>query len=265
MSRTFVFFRNDDVNRMEPGLVETTDLLNDLDIPISHAVEPANLEPDTRDWLLARMPGGVEIIQHGYSHTSHDRGEFGGNRSAADQEKDFRDGLRIMEESFGADFFKAMSFPFGSYNEHSIPLLESLGYPVVSCHWRHQFSRQVYYRLGRMLRRGRWLDRHVSHHLKNYPGTGVREISVTIAPIAQYLEDEGPTACVFRDQDILQNSFRVCRGISNVVGVVLHHRYRVGDEPLQHLDDFARWLKDQPEVTFTTMEEIHRHISRSGG
>jgi len=35
-----VFFRNDDVNRMEPGLVEVTDLLNGLDVPISHTVEP---------------------------------------------------------------------------------------------------------------------------------------------------------------------------------------------------------------------------------
>ena len=88
---------------------------------------------------------------------------------------------------------------------------------------------------------------------------------MTIAPIARYLENEGPTACVFREQDVLQDSFRVCRGISDVVGVVLHHRYRVGDQALQHLDDFARWLKNQPEVTFATMEEIHKITPRTGG
>jgi hypothetical protein len=82
MPRTFVFFRNDDVNRMEPGLVETTDILNGLDIPISHAVEPGNLDPQTREWLRSRAANGVEIVQHGFSHTRHDLGEFGGEGPA---------------------------------------------------------------------------------------------------------------------------------------------------------------------------------------
>ena len=54
-------------------------------------------------------------------------------------------------------------------------------------------------------------------------------------------------------------------GLVDGFGVVLHHRYRVGDQALQHLDDFARWLKNQPEVTFSTMEEINNNIPRSGG
>jgi hypothetical protein len=169
-----------------------------------------------------------------------------------------------MREAFGDEFFPAMSFPFGSYNRYSIPLLEALGYPVVSCHWRHQFSRQVFYRLGRALGKGRWMGRHVSHHLGRYPGTGVREISVTIAPIARYLEDEGPTSCVFKEQDVLRNTFHTCRRISNVVGVVLHHRYRAGGEAQRHLDDYCRWLKAQPEVFFTTMEAIYGSLIKSG-
>ena len=77
MNPVRLFFRNDDVNRMEPGLVEMTDILNRLGAYVSHAVEPANLTDETRDWLLERAGRGVEIITHGYSHRRHDRGEFG--------------------------------------------------------------------------------------------------------------------------------------------------------------------------------------------
>jgi len=260
MSPTLVFFRNDDVNRMEPGLVETTAVLNRHGIPVSHAVEPANLTGETKDWLLSLPRDRVEIIQHGYAHVRHDRGEFGGSRSAEDQARDLAAGLAVMEEAFGDRFFRAMSFPFGSYNRHSVPLLDSLGYEVVSCHRRHQRSRQLFYAAGRALGRGRLMGRHVSHHLGRYPGTGVREISVTIAPIARYLEEAGPTCCEFHPLPYLQAAYAASRAQSRVVGVVLHHRYRATDDALRRLDEFAGWLAAARDVEFATLEGICRRL-----
>lgn len=265
MQKTQVFFRNDDVNRPEPGLRETTELLLKHGIPVSHAVEPANLQEDTRRWLTDLAGSGVEIVQHGFAHAKHDRGEFGGDRSAEDQFQDLECGLRIMEDAFGDLFFPAMSFPFGSYNEFTIPLLDRLGYRVVSCHRRHQFSRQVFYGLGRLLRRGRWLDRHVSHHLKHYPGTRVLEVSVTLSPIRTYLPDQGDTACTFHSQGDLQRMFLQCRRQSPVVGIVLHHRFHAEPGRLQRLEEFLLWLEQQPDLEFADLNRIHdRWQDRTG-
>ena len=264
MPTTHVFFRNDDVNRMEPGLVEVTDLLCDQGVPVSHAVEPANLTDECRDFLMSRVERGVEIIQHGYAHVPHDVGEFGGTRSRADQEADLVAGLRIMKESFGDSFFQAMSFPFGSYNEHTIPLLEELGYPVVSCHWRHQTSRRVFYQLGRILGRGQWLGKHISHHLGKYPGTQVTEISVTISPICRYFPDQSDTACEFLSLPALQEIFQVCRRQSPVVGIVLHHRFRADERALSQLADFVSWIKAQPGIEFTDLRGVSGMMTPAG-
>lgn len=256
MRKTQVFFRNDDVNRMEAGLVEMTDLLNRLGACVSHAVEPANLVPEVRDWLLERHGKGVEIIQHGFAHTRHDRGEFGGARPADEQRRDLAQGQVIMREAFSEAFYPAMSFPYGSYNDHTMPILNGLGYTVVSCHWRHQRSRQLFYGVGRLLGRGRLLDRHVSHHLRAYPGTNLREISVCISPIRRYHPGQGPTACEFFGPDELRAQFHRCRALSPVVGVVLHHRFHGEPAHLALLADFAAWIKEQPGIEFADLAEI---------
>jgi peptidoglycan/xylan/chitin deacetylase (PgdA/CDA1 family) len=256
--KTYVFFRNDDVNRMEPGLVEMTQVLAAQGATVAHAVEPANLAPDVRDWLLDSQRIGVEIIQHGYAHVRHDLGEFGGNRPEAAQRADLEAGLRLMHDAFGDAFLPVMSFPFGHYNAHTIQLLDELGYTVLSSHVRHQFKRRVFYILGRALGRGRWLGRHVSHHLDFYPGSRLLEISVSISPIRKYLHDAEGTACEFYSNQELRRIFRTCRRQSPVVGVVLHHRFHDTPERLAVLSEFVAMLRAEPEVEFTTLTSIRR-------
>lgn len=263
--QTIVFFRNDDVNRMEPGLVEITRVLAGRGVGISHAVEPANLTDEVRDWLLAERVRGVEIVQHGFAHIEHDRGEFGGSRSAADQRADLAEGLRIMREAFGEHFFPAMSFPFGLYNEHSVPLIEELGYKVLTSHVRHQFRRRVYYFLGRLLKRGRWLGRHVSHHLSTYPGTRILEVSVAISPISRYDVEAGPTACEFHSLETMLAMFRTCRRQSPVVGIVLHHRYHADAQSLKLLGDLVDKLNAEPGVSFMDLAGIHARFANPSG
>lgn len=261
---TLVFFRNDDVNHLEPGLAEVTQLVVEQGAAIAHAVEPANLDEDARAWLLGWTPRGVEVMQHGYAHTCHELGEFGGGRPAADQRADLEAGLRIMRASFGAAFLPAMSFPFGHYNEHTVPLLDELGYTILSSHVRHQFKRRLFYALGRGLRRGRWLGRHVSHHMRRYPGTNLYEISVGMSPIRRYLRD-GEASCEFYETDDLRRIFRECRTQSPVVGIVLHHRFHATDERLARLHALLRMLRDEPGVEFAGIGEIHRRFAGGPG
>ena len=88
--KTYVYFRNDDVNSLDRELIEITDFFLSQDIPIIHAVEPANVNMDTIDWLndvKDKKPELIEIMQHGYDHKKRSIGEFGGNRAYNDQLK----------------------------------------------------------------------------------------------------------------------------------------------------------------------------------
>lgn len=259
--KTRVFFRNDDVNHMEPGLVEITQLLVEQGATIAHAVEPANLSPEVRDWLLGLQGQNVEIIQHGYAHIRHDLGEFGGRRPEADQRRDLEAGLQIMRHAFGDAFQPVMSFPYGHYNEHTIRVLDDLGYSVLSSHVRHQFKRRVFYALGRGIGRGRWLGRHVSHHLRRYPGSRLFEISVGMSPIRKYLHGPGSTTCEFHSAADLERIFAICRRQTPVVGVVLHHRFHDSPASLDRLAAFVTMLRTDPSVDFTSISEVHRSFA----
>ena len=75
MSRkeTIIFFRNDDVRDvLDDSLIGLTELCLKHQVPIAHAVEPANVTPEVVDWLMATKKKHkrlIEIIQHGYDHS----------------------------------------------------------------------------------------------------------------------------------------------------------------------------------------------------
>ena len=105
-----VFFRNDDVNALDDTFASFVETFTSRSIPLVLAVEPANQSPDMVRFLLeaqASNPKLIEIIQHGWSHTVHDRGEFGGSRGYPEQLSDIRRGLDVMQSSFGEAFFPA--------------------------------------------------------------------------------------------------------------------------------------------------------------
>ncbi|NTV03832.1 hypothetical protein HGA89_02780, partial [bacterium] len=77
------YFRNDDVNVLDEELVNVTRRCTEQGVPITHAVEPANVTDEATAWLRAEKssaPRLIEIMQHGYDHRKRDKGEFGGNR-----------------------------------------------------------------------------------------------------------------------------------------------------------------------------------------
>ena len=52
-AKNFIFFRNDDVrDKLDQSLVSITELFIDNRVPISHAVEPANVSDEVIKWLI---------------------------------------------------------------------------------------------------------------------------------------------------------------------------------------------------------------------
>ena len=65
-----IFFRNDDVRgKLDNSLVKITEIFITNQVPICHAVEPANLTHEVINWLLDlknSYPNLIEIVQHGW-------------------------------------------------------------------------------------------------------------------------------------------------------------------------------------------------------
>lgn len=258
-----VFFRNDDVNVLDETFITFVESFIAHTIPLVLAVEPANVTPEMVQYLLKAQtsyPNLIEIVQHGWSHAVHDRGEFGGSRGYRDQMDDIFRGLDVMRTRFGEAFFPAFTFPFGQYNEHSIRILNELGYVVFSSKFNSSLSAQIFYWLGRLARR-KWLfNRRISYHLDRYPGSSLEEISTSISPIKKYIGPHGSTDCIFQSLETLKSQYLVSRKRTSVVGIILHHRYHAGPERMSLLIQFVEWLAGIDGLRFMTLHDIHQDL-----
>ena len=255
-----VFFRNDDVNVLDDTFIKFVESFIAHNIPLVLAVEPANVTQETVQYLLEAKnsyPNLIEIVQHGWSHAVHDRGEFGGSRGYKDQWDDICRGLDVMRNRFGEAFFPAMTFPFGQYNEHTIRILNELDYLVFSSKFNSSFSAQVFYWFGRLSHRKRMFDRRVSYHLGRYPGSNLEEISTSLSPIKKYVGPHGGTECVFESLETLKTQYLISTKRTPVVGIVLHHRYHAGPERMSLLVQFMESLAALNDVRFMTLHDIY--------
>lgn len=258
-----VFIRNDDVNILDDTFVRFVDCFIAHNIPLALAVEPANLTPEMVQYLLkarTSYPSLIEIVQHGWSHATHDLGEFGGSRGYKDQLADISRGLDVMRTNFGEAFFPAFTFPFGQYNEHTIRVLNELDYLVFSSKFNSSLTAQIFYWFGRLAHRKWMFDRRISYHLGRYPGSNLEEISTTISPIKKYIGPHGSTECVFQSLETLKSQYLASSKRTPVVGIILHHRYHAGTERMSVLVQFIEWLAEMDGVRFMTLHDIYQTL-----
>ena len=249
MNSGIVFFRNDDVNVLDDTFIQLVQLFISHSVPLVLAVEPANVTAEMVRYLLdakSAYPRLIEIVQHGWSHAQHDRGEFGGSRGYADQLVDIKRGLNVMRSNFGDNFFPAFTFPFGQFNEHTIRILNELGYLIFSSKFNNSFSARIFYLFGRLVQQKWMFDRRVSYHLRHCPGSSLDEISASISPIKKYLGPHGSTECVFESLETLKSKYLAARKRTQVVGIILHHRYHAGAGRMALLMQFVEWLVASP-------------------
>lgn len=262
------YFRNDDVNILDEELVNVTRRCTEQGVPITHAVEPANVTDEAAAWLRAEKsnaPRLIEIMQHGYDHRKRDKGEFGGNRPYDDQRRDLAAGKRILRDRFGDGFLPCLNFPFGPYNAASMQAASDLGYRIVNSHYNCRPSRRLLYVAGHALRRGRLLDRHVSWHLDRYPGTRLYCIDMAVSFIARYRGEYGSRDCDFHGLPHLLERIAAFRRHTPVIGILLHHRFHTTPASLDLITAVIESLRKQPETEFLNLGEIHaRYRPRDG-
>jgi hypothetical protein len=253
---TLVFFRNDDVGPMEPGLAELGELFLARGLPLTQAVVPAALTPESAAWLRAAPAQLREVIQHGLAHAWHDRGEFGGRRSAEEQRREIAQGRRILEQAVGERFFAAMAFPWHLYNQASVTALAQCGFAVMSGIYDPTPARRVFFALGRALGANLLLGRNVSHHQRRRPGTEVLELSVSLDPVSAYAQPASDSP--HKTMSELREGFNWCRDRMRVVGVLLHHAvYSQDKSRLEVLAGFLDWLNGQEDVRPASLREAH--------
>lgn len=255
-----MFFRNDDVREtLDDALIDITDLFIKHNIPITHAVEPANVTKPVIDWLLdikKKHPTLIEIMQHGYDHTiknKEKKGEFGGQRNYEEQYKEISHGKELMNEYFGDQWFEAFNFPFAPYNLAAIKAVDDCGFKVLNSHFNSKFNRQVFYFFGHLLRKGFWLDHHVSWNLDYYPNTNLFEIDMNVSFIKTYINEK--TDCVFWPLDEFITKTKTYDKY-DTIGVLLHHRYHNSKETVDLVDNYLKWAKEQ-QYTFATLEQLY--------
>jgi hypothetical protein len=257
------YMRNDDINILDEELIHVSRRCTEEGVPITHAVEPANVTDEAVEWLLEEKrkdPRLIEIMQHGYAHKKWDRGEFGGSRPFDDQLRDLSHGKEVLQEKFGDSFLPCLNFPFGPYNQASMRAADQLGYRIVSSHYNSRSSRRLMYAVGHLLGRGQILDRHVSYHLDFYPKTELFSIDMAVSFIKSYIGEYGSRTCIFHTADWVVNRIREFLPHTPVIGVLLHHRFHTDDASLELITAVLRRLKEIPDAEFLNMEEIYKRF-----
>ena len=173
-----------------------------------------------------KYPDLICLMQHGYDHTiknKHKKGEFGGQRGYQEQYEEIKKGKELMYEHFGDQWFEAFNFPYSTYNPAAIRALEAVGYNVLNSHYNCEWKRQVFYRIGHLLRKGMIFGRHISWNLEIYPGTSMYEISTNITFIKKYHNEQRD--CDFFTFDELCQKIDNYINVPNPIVLLLHHRY----------------------------------------
>lgn len=268
----YIFFRNDDVrNSLDDSLVELTNIFIRRKIPITHAIEPANITKEVIDWLVClkkQYPNLIEIIQHGYNHNLNykvkvgnkiKKGEFGGKRTYQEQYNDIIKGKELMNKYFGNNWFHAFTFPYGARNKQTLKAVYNAGFKVVNGSLSTGIKYDIFYSVGRFLNSEYLFGRKVSWNLRNRFNQNLFQIDLGISVIKKYLNEE--TDSIFCSLEELK-SITISQFSLPNIGVLLHHRYHDTKEKIYLIDEYLNWLKSLNNIAFSTQENIYKVFNK---
>lgn len=261
-NNSYLIFRNDDIrNSLDESLVRLTEIFVQRNIPITHAVEPANISREVADWIIQqkeKYPSLIEIMQHGYDHTiknTQKKGEFGGQRGYEEQFLEIKNGKEIMNRYFGDLWFPAFNFPFGPYNESAMMAVANNNFKVVNGSCGNDFKRKLFYFIAHKLKKEYFLGYRVPWNLKMRPKSHIFEIDMNVSFIDKYYDEN--TGCKFLTLPELKYETGHFIG-QKVIGVLLHHRYHISSDHFKLVEDYLDWCRKR-NFMFGTLQSIYKN------
>lgn len=228
-NKQFIFLRNDDVrNSLDIELIDLTKTCIDLNIPISHAVEPANVTEEVVKWLLEekrKYPELIEIIQHGYDHNKENpsvKMEFGGMRDYSDQLVSIKAGKELMDSYFDGHWSPVFTFPYGTYNHDTLKAVDAAGYKAISGKISYSTKNILKNTAGKFLGKNFLLNKKISYHGSKRRDFSFSELSVSANLIKKYIDDK---KAEHYDLNEILDQVVISSKYSNVTGILFHHRF----------------------------------------
>lgn len=133
-----VFFRADDIGRVDESFSRLMDAFQAHAMPLCLAVVPDWLDKDCRQALRKFRPDAPLWCwhQHGRSHRNHElqgkKGEFGDARSREAIRNDLAGGREILVQAFGDLFYPVFTPPWNRCGAATLELLRELDFKAVS-------------------------------------------------------------------------------------------------------------------------------------
>ncbi len=133
-----VFFRADDIGRIDDNFIQMMELFNSYEVPLCPALVPQWLSRE--NWIRIKDMVTDDSLfcwhQHGYSHANHEpegkKNEFGESRSVADIREEIQAGKTALEELLGNTFYPVFTPPWNRCSQATLDILQDLEFTSLS-------------------------------------------------------------------------------------------------------------------------------------
>ncbi|MBU4069530.1 MAG: DUF2334 domain-containing protein [Nanoarchaeota archaeon] len=134
-----IFFRNDDVWKLDKNLKNLVKIFLSNKIPLHLSVIPGKMTIKCKDFLkqlIKKYPELIEIGQHGFMHKNYSnkkdkfsKYEFGEKRTYEEQKKDILEGKKILNSITRIDIFTP---PWHGFDNQTLKILMETKYSIIS-------------------------------------------------------------------------------------------------------------------------------------
>jgi len=133
-----IFFRADDIGRIDSNFIRMMELFKDFDMPLCPALVPEWLNADSWQQIRALAAKEKKFCwhQHGFNHVNHEpvdkKCEFGESRSTEAIRKDILAGRMRLEQLLADSFFPVFTPPWNRCSSAAMQVLRELDFPALS-------------------------------------------------------------------------------------------------------------------------------------
>ena len=223
---TPVFFRADDIGRVDANSLRMLALFTEYAMPLCAALVPEWLTKDS--WDAIRSQARAEELfcwhQHGFSHVNHEttgkKNEFGEDRSPDAIRRDIRAGKKHLTEILGRPAIPVFTPPWNRCSGQAMQILQEQGFQAL--------SRSI--------------------NVQPSPPAGLPDLAVNID-----LHTRRETDAVLG----LDNLMTECRSAlaSGRMGFMLHHE-RMNEQAFSFLELLFQAVSNQPGLVACTFREL---------